>query len=713
MHKDPSGMRILRQSLGVIAVIGLAVAALLVVKSIIDFSRSGPQVQAEIEAHYQAYGAYALGRLGAWTFLISAFLSAVGVLLYALCSRALSWRFHWFWALIAGGFSFGLLTAVQFLHTLLYLPSSIIVSWNYRNSRLYPIWEQLTPQRLEILQWGLGIAAALLVLFTTLRIARRGGYGFAIGSLLLAAVLVAVPLWAALPARISTAPLQTAAGLDRPNIIMIGSDTLRADRIGALGYSRDTTPFIDRLSQRGALFENFYVPLARTAPSLATLLTGTWPHTHGIRHNYNADDEKTLPVATLPQILEKAGYHTEAVTDWAGGDLGKLGFGFQAFDGPEDQWNLKYLMRQGPKDIRLFLTLFTHNRFGKTFLPELYFYAGVPMGDELTTTAKQAIASLAQGQQPFLLTLFTSNTHIPFQTQYPYYKLFTDPNYAGESKFIMSGLDSPEEIIKKQSQDETAFDVQQVVDLYDGAARSFDALVEDLVSWLDATGLSKDTLIVIFSDHGVDLFEKHTWGQGNSVMGNDPSARVPLLIIDPRRKSATRITHTTRSVDLAPTLLDLLGLTIPASMEGRSLTPYLDDPDTNLNLAAFYETGVWLGPMPGIRSDHLKYPSLLKILEIPNKQTGTMSVKPKYRDIVIRARDRMIRTDDWKLVYLPMKEGAIYWLYDLRNDPENADDVSAQYPEVFARMKERLVQWMKQDRKREWQGEHLVMRPAN
>lgn len=274
----------------------------------------------------------------------------------------------------------------------------------------------------------------------------------------------------------------------------------------------------------------------------------------------------------------------------------------------------------------------------------------------------------------------------------------------------MSDLDTPEQIIKKQSQDETAFDVQQIVDLYDGAVRSFDDLVKDLVGWLDITGLSKNTIIIVFSDHGVDLFEKHTWGQGNSVMGDDPSARVPLLIVDPGREQATRIPRTTRSVDLAPTLLERLGLAVPKEMDGRPLTPYIDDPGTNLDLAAFYETGVWLAPMPGVRSDHLQYPSLLKILEIPNKETGTMSVKPQYRDIVIQARDRMIRTDDWKLVYLPMKEGALYWLFDLRENPDNDEDVSAQHPEIFAQMKQRLVDWMKHDHKREWVDEHLVMR---
>ncbi len=125
------------------------------------------------------------------------------------------------------------------------------------------------------------------------------------------------------------------------------------------------------------------MPLARTAPSLVSLLSGTWPQTHGIRDNYVADTHTRLKVATLPRRLSRAGYRNLAVTDWAGADLKKLDFGYDTVDGPDDQWNLKYYIRQGPKDLRLFLSLFTHNRFGKTFLPELYYLAGVLRSAEI------------------------------------------------------------------------------------------------------------------------------------------------------------------------------------------------------------------------------------------------------------------------------------------------------------------------------------------
>ena len=170
------------------------------------------------------------------------------------------------------------------------------------------------------------------------------------------------------------------------------------------------------------------------------------------------------------------------------------------------------------------------------------------------------------------------------------------------------------------------------------------------------------------------------------------------------------IAHTSRSVDLVPTLLDLIAITKPDTVEGVSLLPYLDanNAQNNLNLEAYFETGVWLTPLAVLNRDHLKYPSALELLEVPNKETGTLAIKPQYINIDIEARDRMIRTDKWKLVYLPMKDGALYWLFDNINDPNGEIDVSKKYPQAFAEMKQRLINWLKKDNLRTWKNEHLV-----
>ena len=697
-----------KRSLLLVFFVAAAFSTALVTKSLIDFSRSGPPIQDEILKSYALYGVYAAGRLAAWAFAISLLLCSIGALSYWCITVAFGSRFRYGWAAIASVASLGGLTFLQFANHLLHIPSSIVASSHYDNTRFYPIWEQLSPERLRIVQWTLLVSAAFLVVLCMRRlIANRS---WLLLSALVAAVLSisSVIIWASWSFEPSAKRAFGSGNLARPNILMIGSDNLRADRLGISGYHRKLTPFIDKYAAKGTYFANAYVPLARTAPTVTSLLTGTWPHHHGVRSNYTPDGATLLTVPTFPRLLSQTAYRTVALGDWAFGDAGKFDFGFDEVDVAPDQWNLKFLMRQGPKDLRLFLSLFTHNRFGKKFLPEIYYLAGVPLTSQMGCQARAALSRLGAEHQPFFLNVFISTTHGPFGSEYPYYTLFSEKGYRGDSKFSMSGLSDPVSVIQRQGQDESSFDVQQIIDLYDGAVRQFDDEVRRIVEHLEALGLHRNTIVVLYSDHGMDLFERRGWGQGNSVIGDDPSARVPLLIVDPRRKGGRVVSNVVRAVDLAPTLLQLVDLEAPEEMDGVSLVPYLDESDVDLGLSAFHETGVWLGHVPTLQRDHLKYPSLLEMLEVRDKKTGTLSLTPEYERVVIQAKDRMVRNDRWKLVYLPMKDRAVYWLFDIVEDPECRNDVYSKYPQIAEKLKEELISWMLQDPLFDWNGKHLV-----
>ncbi len=698
----------LRTALGLVFAVSVVFTLVLLVKSAFDFTTTGPTIRDEILAHYTGYAAFTLARLAGWTLLIAFLLGGLGALLYASLCAIFDWRLRRWAIACAAGAGLAGLSAVQFIHQLLYIPSSIVASSLYDMARFHPLWEQLSPRRLLIADSLLAVLVVIITATAAWRLARQGKYRWSAGLIGAWSGVLALGLWATWAPEVTPIAAAPASDTSRPNILLIGSDTLRADRIGLNGYTRNLTPFIDQLAARGTFFTNAYVPLARTAPSITSLLTGTWPHTHGVRDNYISDQAAQLPVAGLPSILARSGYHTVSIGDWAASDLSKLSLGFQETHTAPDQWNLKYLMRQGPKDIRLFLSLFTHNQFGRRFLPELYYLAGVPLTSHMTREAEQALNQLAAQKQPFLLNVFIATTHAPFGSEYPYYTLFSDHAYRGSTKFAIDGLKDPSSIIKRQEEDASAFDVDQIINLYDGAVRQFDDAVADIVGHLRAQGLERNTLIVIYSDHGTDLFERQSWGQGNSVIGRDPSARIPLLIIDPRRPGGTMVKHVVRSVDLAPTLLGLLNQPVPAAMEGVSLIPYLDDPKTDLDLAAFHETGVWLGNIPGLANNHLRYPSLLEMLEIPDKQSGTLALKPEFEQRVIQAKDRMLRTDRWKLVYLPMQDGAVYWLFDIIADPDCEVNVIDRYPEVAAQLRQRLIDWISADAQFTWNGSYLV-----
>ncbi len=671
----------------------LVLGAMLLAKSLIDFTRTGPQLREEIRRYFLLYSIGALARLGFWAAAITTALALLGASGYVLGAWSLRAEPRVPWAVVAALGSVLLITTLQFCRHLLFLPASIAASYQYRVSRLYPLWRQLSPHRLVWFErWVIVVLGAPIALATA-RLLGDGRW--------LAATGIAV---AGLAAWLATAPRPVRppkaqgggrpADPSRPNIVMIGADTLRADRFGAAGYRRALTPFIDTLSRSGTFFTACYVPCARTAPSLLSLLTGTWPHTHGIRDNFVSAPETRLDVPALPALLARAGYATAAVSDWSGADLGKFPLGFQRLDLPEDQWNVKYLIRQGPKDLRLFLSLFTHSRFGKAVLPELYYLAGVPLTHLVGRDARRLISELGRRGEPFFLDMFVSTTHPPFGSEWPYYTLFSDASYAGESKFVMAKLTDPWEIIRRQRDTRKEFDLDQIIDLYDGCVRSFDDEVRRVVEHLKATGLADNTIVVIYSDHGMDFFEHDTWGQGNSVR-SEASARIPLLIVDPRRRPATNLCRKiVRSIDLAPTLLDLLGLPIPAEMDGVSLKPYLHSPEADLQLAAMNETGIWVTEVPGMPASHLRYPELLDLLEVPDKRAGTLAIKQEYRRVVVDAKDRMIRCGRWKLTYQPTDRGAIYALYDMATDPECKHDVSAAHRAIVEELRGRLCAWI-------------------
>jgi arylsulfatase A-like enzyme len=170
-----------------------------------------------------------------------------------------------------------------------------------------------------------------------------------------------------------------------------------------------------------------------------------------------------------------------------------------------------------------------------------------------------------------------------------------------------------------------------------------------------------------------------------------------MIIADPRRPNGRAIGHTVRSIDLAPTLLDLVGLPISKEMQGVSLKQCIDGEVVDPRLVAYAETGVWVTQVPSLQEDHITYPDLPDLLEIPDKRDGTMAIKADYRDLIVTAKDRMVRTDRWKLVHLPMREGVSRRLFDLDSDPICLNDVSDIHPEVMAEMSVLLEQLLAED----------------
>jgi len=97
---------------------------------------------------------------------------------------------------------------------------------------------------------------------------------------------------------------------------------------------------------------------------------------------------------------------------------------------------------------------------------------------------------------------------------------------------------------------------------------------------------------------------------------------------------------------------------------------------------AFNETGIWITDIPGLPEHHLRYPDLLELIDVPDRDRGTLGIKPEYCERIMAAKDRMIRHGRWKLVYQPLEGDYALRLFDLDNDPTCQQDVSATHPDI-------------------------------
>jgi hypothetical protein len=132
-------------------------------------------------------------------------------------------------------------------------------------------------------------------------------------------------------------------------------------------------------------------------------------------------------------------------------------------------------------------------------------------------------------------------------------------------------------------------------------------------------------------------------------------------------------------------------------MDGVSLAACLSPGGECPDLDAFNETGLWIGDVPGLPDDHLRYPDLLELIEVPNADDGTLAIKPEFEQRILAAKDRMIRRGRWKLVYQPLVDGAMLRLFDVETDPQCRQDLLLEEPQVARELNAVLTSWLAQD----------------
>jgi arylsulfatase A-like enzyme len=363
-----------------------------------------------------------------------------------------------------------------------------------------------------------------------------------------------------------------AMAVERPNIVFVLVDDMRADQLGITGHPFMKTPHLDRVGREGAVFTNAFVTTPLCSPSRASFLTGQYPHKHRITNN----DRVGLSIishklVTFPQWLRRAGYETAFIGKWHMGadDTRRPGFdrwisfvGQGLFidpvvnvDGVRDQytgymtellngWAVDFVNQ--PRD-RPFLLFLSHKAVHRPFIPadrhsDLYAGESRPHYPEVPGDREGKPALHRQVPKVDMLT-------IEGVAPEP-----AEPRYGrGEDK------DS----------------------IYLDHCRSLAAVddgVGQLLAALEKSGKLDNTLFIFSSDNGFTFGEHGEYN--NKRVAYDPSLRVPLLMRYPRRIPAGSVRgQLALNVDLAPTLYELAGVEAPVPVHGKSLLEVMADGD--------------------------------------------------------------------------------------------------------------------------------------
>jgi arylsulfatase A-like enzyme len=496
-----------------------------------------------------------------------------------------------------------------------------------------------------------------------------------LGVALLGAVLLGLLIaWNAAPA---------AGGRERPNLLILASDGLRPDHLSGNGYARATSPHIDRLMREGSRFEETLVQIPRTGPSWTTLLSGQWAGQHPIRNTMVGPEARASHFPTLATALGEAGWHTAVVSDYAGDIFTRLPLGFGHVEAPA--FNFPDLIRQ-----RMLITqvaLLPWTALLPSLFPERQQFPELTDPSPLAASTRRALEGFPK-DQPFALLVFASVTHFPYAAPHPYQGRFLEPGEAGPWHFgATPQMEAPREAPRPE-------DVKALVANYDAGVLAFDAFVGRMLEELERRGLERDTLVVILSDHGEHLEERDRGlGHGEHLWGPE-ALRVPFILRWPGHVAADReVSGRTRAIDVAPTLLELLGVPAPGAFQGRSLASQVRPDEAALaldELPALLETDVWFSDRDGQRYQQfrLPYPWLYQTMTV--EPTGDISLKPEWAETVERAKHRGLYLGRWKLLEMPTPEGVHVELYDVQADPEERHEVSAAHPEVVAQLRDRL-----------------------
>ncbi len=415
-----------------------------------------------------------------------------------------------------------------------------------------------------------------------------------------------------------------------PNVVLIVMDAVRASHLSCYGYHRPTTPFLDQLAEQGILFEQAISPASWTLPSHASMFTGVFPSRHGAHDEHHYLDY----TPTLAEILRTHGYKTAAFCQnpWVSSFTG-LDRGFAHF--PELSWQ----RQKGFKRVRGLMIKLSDALTGN-----------LDSGARVTNRAVAAWLRRHAREAPFFLFIHYLEPHVPYRLPRAWRNTFL--TMGSYSKAVKVNQDRVRYLENTVPMSERDFGILR--DLYDSEIAYLDSVIAQVVRWLREAGQLDDTILIVTSDHGENLGEHNLMGHGLCLY--ESLIWVPLLVRYPRAlPTGVGAGEQVQTLDIFPTVLDLVGIPVGESVQGTSLVA--GDRARPFTIAEMYRPDF----------DEFSHP-------LPH----------------LDRRLRAIRTARYKFIW---SSDGRHELYDLLSDPDELNNIVGLERATAERLNAMLAEW--------------------
>jgi len=321
----------------------------------------------------------------------------------------------------------------------------------------------------------------------------------------------------------------------KPNILLIGIDSLLSTHMGCYGYHLNTTPHLDLFAKESVLFENTFSAHIPTTPGYASMLSGRDCFGTGVvalRHKGPLGPD----IETLPEVLNKNGYNTTCI-GFTGNPASR---GFDNY--------LDYSCWGSLEDGRL------------------------PKAGNLNEVAIPEIERLNNLEKPFFLMLRHMDPHSPYLPPEPWDRMFYYGNECDPENRSMDPVLNfkPFRDYLATWMPEGISDKDYLIAQYDGAIGYMDSCIQRIFTQLRTLDILENTIVVINSDHGETLYDHECWFDHHGIYDN--TLKVPLIIRYPDKlPSGKRLTGFNQQKDLMPTLLELADIKTELNFDGKSL----------------------------------------------------------------------------------------------------------------------------------------------